>query len=241
MSNSNTTRWTAIAAVAAVLVVIVGGALVQLLGSDDGSTSSGASGETSSAPKECSEPPALPASPPTFNAPPDKALAGGTTWTATVSTNCGDIVFELAGDKAPQAVASFIFLTNEDYWTDSPCHRLVTQGIFVLQCGDPTATGSGGPGYAYGVENAPSDGLYPRGTLAMANTGAPNSNGSQFFVVYADTQLPTEGGGYSIFGTVVSGMDIIDRIAAGGVGGSLGTEAPLQPISILDVTVEKTP
>jgi peptidyl-prolyl cis-trans isomerase B (cyclophilin B) len=136
-------------------------------------------------------------------------------------------------------VSSFIFLAREGYWKDSPCHRLVPQGIYVLQCGDPTGTGTGGPGYGYGIENAPADGTYPRGTLAMARTPDPNSNGGQFFIVFEETALPVEGGGYSIFGEVVEGMDIVDAIAEAGVAGGAGDGAPAQPISILDVTVEK--
>ena len=247
MSNSKTSRGIAIVAIVATLVVVLGVVLVQVLGSDDGNTSAAPSDETtgpseeasSAGPGECNDAPGLPASPPSFSEVPDKALAEGAAWKAEVTTNCGDIVFELYGDKAPQTVASFIFLAREGYWKDSPCHRLVPQGIFVLQCGDPTGTGSGGPGYGYGIENAPPDGSYPRGALAMARTADPNTNGGQFFIVFDETALPVEGGGYSIFGKVLSGMDIVDRIAASGAGGSLGPEAPAQPISILDVTVEK--
>ena len=97
---------------------------------------------------------------------------------------------ELDGTKAPQTVASFLGLARSGYWNDSPCHRLVTSGIFVLQCGDPTGTGSGGPGYGFGVENAPKDDQFPAGTLAMARTSDPNSNGGQFFIVYKQTELP---------------------------------------------------
>ena len=151
-------------------------------------------------------------------------------------TTCGEITPELYGDKAPQTVASFLFLARDGYWDDSPCHRLVTSGIFVLQCGDPTGTGSGGPGYGYGVENAPKDYTYRRGTLAMARTTDPNSNGGQFFIVYEKTRLP-DPNGYSIFGRVTGGMDIVDRVAA--AGNAADGVAPAQPISILDVKVEK--
>ena len=223
------------AAVAVVLVIGVIAAL-QLLGGDDGETTSSAQPEGA---VECTEPPDPPSSPKSFSEVPEKGLAEGTTWHATLQTNCGDIVVELYGDKAPQTVSSFLFLAEQGYWENSPCHRLVPSGIFVLQCGDPTGTGTGGPGYGFGIENAPTDGQYPRGTLAMARTADPNSNGGQFFIVYDETSLPIEGGGYSIFGEVVEGMDIVDKIVAGGVGGTLGPEAPKQPISIIDVTVEK--
>lgn len=168
---------------------------------------------------------------------PDKATAAGKTFEAVVTTNCGDITLELDGAKAPQTVASFVALSKAGYWADSPCHRLTTQGIFVLQCGDPLGGAGPGPGYTYGLENTPKDGSYPKGTLAMARTSDPNSNSGQFFIVYDDTQLPTEGGGYSIFGTVTSGMDIVEEIAAAGVDGGAGDGAPATPISILKVAV----
>lgn len=249
-TSSISSRVTVVVAVVAVLVVVlvtvVGASLFQLIGGrgdNEPSTGGAPSAAPGSSPHpaagECARAPAPPSSPPSFDTVPPESLAQGTRWKATVATNCGNVVFELSGDKAPQTVASFIFLAEKGYWKDSPCHRLVTQGIFVLQCGDPSGTGSGDPGYGFGIENAPPDGSYPRGTLAMARTADPNTNGGQFFVVFDDTELPVEGGGYSIFGRVVEGMDIVDRVAEAGVGGSLGQEAPAQPISILDVTVKK--
>jgi peptidyl-prolyl cis-trans isomerase B (cyclophilin B) len=184
----------------------------------------------------CSKPPALPAKPQHFAKPPSKALAENATWEATVTTNCGPIVIDLDGKAAPQTVASFLFLAQQKYFDDVPCHRLVPSGIFVLQCGDPTGTGSGGPGYGFGMENAPPNGDYPPGTVAMARTSDPNSNGSQFFIVYQDSTIqdPT---GYSIFGNVVKGLDIVRAIAARGLA-SDGV-APKQPVSILHVSVKK--
>jgi peptidyl-prolyl cis-trans isomerase B (cyclophilin B) len=241
-SASNSSK-AAIAAVVAVAVVVIATlVLVQSLGGsgtdDPGLTTADDAPADVPTDGSCNEPPAVPEQPLQFDEVPPKSLAEGTTWTATVHTSCGDIVMELDGEKAPQTVSSFISLAREGYWDDSPCHRLVTTGIFVLQCGDPTGTGSGGPGYGYGVENAPEDFQYPRGTLAMARTQDPESNGGQFFIVYDQTELqdPT---GYSIFGKVTDGMDIVDRIAEQGTGGTLGPEAPKQPISILSVDVEK--
>jgi peptidyl-prolyl cis-trans isomerase B (cyclophilin B) len=169
---------------------------------------------------------------------PDKKTAAGKTFVATVTTNCGVITMELDGTKAPQTVASFLSLAKSGYWADSPCHRLTTSGIFVLQCGDPTGTGSGSPGYGYGVENAPADFNFPPGSLAMARTQDPNSNGGQFFVVYKQTVLQ-DAAGYSIFGKITSGMDIVDKIAAAGASppDAGGNTAPVQPISILKVDV----
>ena len=186
----------------------------------------------------CVAPPAVPTGKRSGTLP-DKKTAAGKTFIATVTTNCGVITFELYGTKAPQTVASFLSLAKSGYWSDSPCHRLTTATpLFVLQCGDPTGTGTGTPGYGYGVENPPANFTYPAGTLAMARTSDPKSNGGQFFIVYKNTTLndPT---GYSIFGRITSGMDIVDRVAAAGataVDANQNT-APLQPISILAVNV----
>ncbi len=240
-SKESASRWTPV--VVAVTVLLCIGAIVAaatLVGGGDDATGSGAAATESpaAAPGECTSPPALPEAPSPYSEPPDPSKAEGATWTATVATNCGDIVLELDGEKAPQTVASFLTLAEDGYWDDSPCHRLTTQNIFVLQCGDPTGTGSGNPGYGYGVENAPPDGQYPAGTLAMARTQDPNSNGGQFFIVYDDTQLP-DPVGYTIFGKVTEGLDIVSRIAEEGVEGGGGDGAPAQPISILDITTEK--
>ena len=168
---------------------------------------------------------------------PDRNTAAGTTFTAVITTNCGDVTLELDGAKAPQTVASFVSLAKAGYFADSPCHRLTTEGIYVLQCGDPMGGTGTGPGYSFGLENAPKSGDYPTGTLAMARTNDPNSNADQFFIVYKDTQLPTTGGGYSIFGKVTGGLDIVDKIAAAGVSGGGSDGAPAAPISILKVAV----
>lgn len=186
---------------------------------------------------DCQEPPAPRDTVPTFTPGdlPDPHPGDPATITATLRTTCGDVVLELAAAQAPQTVASFAFLAEQGYWADSPCHRLTTAGIFVLQCGDPTGTGMGNPGYGYGIENAPADGAYPPGTLAMARTQDPNSNGGQFFIVYEDTHLPVEGGGYSIFGQVTEGLEIVEQIAAAGAEGGTRDGAPAQPISILSV------
>ncbi len=187
----------------------------------------------------CSQPPPTPAQASSYPSAPDPSLAHNAAWTATLTTNCGNITLEMYGDKAPQTVASFVFLAEHGYWSDSPCHRLTTSGIFVLQCGDPTGSGTGSPGYGFGIENAPADGRYPSGTVAMARSSDPNSNGGQFFLVYRDTTLPTDGGGYSIFGRVTGGMDIVQHIADQGVAGGGGDGSPAQPISLLSVSVHQ--
>ena len=176
---------------------------------------------------------------------PDAAEVEGKTYVATVTTNCGDIELTLDGSAAPQAVASFLQLAQQNYWVDAPCHRLTTsETLKVLQCGDPTGTGAGTPGYGFGVENAPEDGFYPRGTLAMARTSDPDQgNGGQFFIVYGDSTLP-DPDGYTVFGTVTGGLDIVDEIADIGVvpgGASPDDGIPAASISILavDVTEKK--
>ncbi len=181
-----------------------------------------------------------PKSPKSFSKEPELTIDRGADYTARLATNCGDIVIDLLAAKAPRTVNSFAFLAEEGYFKNSPCHRLTGEGdgIFVLQCGDPTGTGRGGPGYGFGIENAPKDGRYPSGTVAMARGQDPNSNGSQFFIVYRDTQLPTEGGGYSIFGKVTKGMDVVAKIARAGID-PVKPPAPAQQVSLESVTVEQ--
>jgi len=184
----------------------------------------------------CSTPPAHPSSA-QHEKLPDKSLAAGKTFTATITTNCGTITVRLDGTKAPQAVASFLQLAK-GYWDDSPCHRLTTQGIYVLQCGDPTGTGTGTPGYGFGIENDPANADYPTGTLAMARTSSADGNGGQFFFVYQDSTIPPDQfGGYTIFGQVTQGMNILRGIADEGTSTQTGDGPPKQPISIFKVNV----
>jgi peptidyl-prolyl cis-trans isomerase B (cyclophilin B) len=154
--------------------------------------------------------------------------------TLTLDTNCGEIVIALDAN-AQQTVESEAFLADSGFYNNTSCHRLTTEGIFVLQCGDPAGDGSGGPGYSVPDENLPADGEanYPAGTIAMANAG-PGTSGSQFFIVYADTTLPA---GYSIWGNVVSGLDIVQEVAAAGVIDGLTDGAPVQPVFINTATV----
>lgn len=167
--------------------------------------------------------------------PPDPSLAENRTWTAVMQTSEGDITLELDGAAAPQAVASFVTLAEGGFFDGTSCHRLTTQGIFVLQCGDPTGTGAGGPDYRFGpIENAPADDLYPAGTLAMARVGGDGSSmGSQFFLVYDDSTIPAdEAGGYTVFGRIVDGMDVLQHVADAGVAEGAG-ETP-----VIQVTIE---
>ena len=149
----------------------------------------------------------------------------------TFTTNQGEIVIETTPSLAPLTVNAMAALAQKNYFDNTICHRLTTEGIFVLQCGDPTGTGTGGPGFNIPDENLPQpiDNNYPAGTVAMANSGIPGTSGSQFFLVYQDTSL---GPDYTIWGSITSGLDILQTIASAGVvdGGADG--APLTGVTI---------
>ena len=151
------------------------------------------------------------------------------------------VAFELDGEAAPQAVANFVSLSRDGYFEGITCHRLTTAGIFVLQCGDPNGDGTGGPGYNFGpIENAPTDELYPEGTIAMARRGGDDySMGSQFFIVYQDSQIPSDSvGGYSVFGTISEGLDVVKEIAEAGVLGGGTDGPPSEAVTLENVSVE---
>jgi len=155
--------------------------------------------------------------------------------TITLQTNCGNIVIQTLSRQAPVTVTVMATLARRGFFDDTLCHRLTTEGIFVLQCGDPTATGSGGPDFRYRDENLPIAGEnnYPEGTVAMANSG-PNSNGSQFFLVYKNTTL---GPNYTIWGRVIKGLEIVKAIAKEGVVDGTSVGMPKQMIAIEKVRV----
>src|SRR5579859_1054168 len=126
-------------------------------------------------------------------------------------TTQGVITVRMLTTKAPCTTFSFRFLASRGYFNQTHCHRLTVQRIYVLQCGDPTGTGSGGPGYAFNDENL-AGATYPAGTVAMANAG-PDTNGSQFFFTWKDTKLSPA---YTPFGKVIRGLDVLQKIAAAG-------------------------
>ncbi|MFA6432698.1 MAG: peptidylprolyl isomerase [Candidatus Paceibacterota bacterium] len=152
--------------------------------------------------------------------------------TVTINTNKGAIVIETYDADAPKTAENFITLANKGFYNGTIFHRVI-EG-FMIQGGDPTGTGMGGPGYKFADEldsNTPSyKAGYVRGTVAMANSG-PNTNGSQFFIMHKDTPLPHS---YTIFGRVVSGMDVVDAIAASQVDGN---DKPLTAVTMQAVTV----
>ena len=174
---------------------------------------------------------------------PSPELAANRTWTGSMTFNESlTLGIELDGAAAPQAVSNMIALNEQGYYDGTACHRLVTQGIFVLQCGDPEGTGKGGPGYSWGpIENAPADGVYPAGTIAMARIGGDGfSMGSQFFIVYEDTTLPGDAaGGYTVMGKVTSGLDELKaQIAAPGVQGGASDGPPVAPAVLTGIALQ---
>ena len=191
----------------------------------------------------CAKPTSKAHAPATVKQPtsPDKKLAK----TMTITTNCGVITIAL-DPAAPQTVTNLAPLARAKYFDGSFCHRLTTEGIYVLQCGDPSAQGSGSPGswQGYRDENLPANKIltYPAGTVAMANSG-PNTNGSQFFLVYKDTTLPAS---YTVWGKIKTGLPLLLRIEKVGAykvdqttnkAYYAGDGYPVQPIEIKSVSV----
>ncbi|MEV4756757.1 peptidylprolyl isomerase [Micromonospora sp. NPDC049559] len=150
----------------------------------------------------------------------------------TIDTNLGPITAKLNLSAVPCTAASFTHLAEKKFFDNTKCHRLVTEGLKVLQCGDPSATGNGwretdgtgGPSYRMAEENLPTDKRppYPEGIIAMANSGQPGSTGSQFFIVYGDSQLDPA---YTVLGTVTGGMDIVKQVGAAGDDGAFAQQA----------------
>ena len=154
--------------------------------------------------------------------------------TAAINLTGGTIDIELDRATAPCTVGSFVHLAEAGYYDDTPCHRLTkAASLSVLQCGDPSGTGGGGPGYTYADETNP-EMVYPAGTVAMANAG-PETNGSQFFLVYEDSTLPPD---YTVFGQLTGGLDVLREIAGKGTSGGGKDGAPIDPITISTVTIE---
>lgn len=173
---------------------------------------------------------------------PPASLAEGRTWTGTLTLNDVELGIELDGAAAPQGVASTIGLVQSGFYDGVGCHRLTDGGFYVLQCGDPSGDGTGGPGYSYGpIENAPADNLYPEGTIAMArSTNNGYSMGSQFFIVYGDTTIGSDtAGGYTVLGRVTSGLDELKaQITDAGVKGGASDGAPAVSTTITGFTLQ---
>ncbi len=172
---------------------------------------------------------------------PSPSVAESRVWQSSLDLNGSALSLELDGVNAPQAVANFVYLAQEGYFDQLNCHRLVTEGIYVLQCGDPNGDGTGGPGYNFGpIENAPAGDLYEEGFLAMARRGGDASSmGSQFFIVYQDSVIPSdEAGGYTVFGKVTSGLEVVKAIAQAGTADGSSDGKPASEVKIGNVSVE---
>jgi peptidyl-prolyl cis-trans isomerase B (cyclophilin B) len=249
--DRRTRQWTiGVTAVVVVVGIAVGGVL--FAGRSTGTTSTPASTPSASASATPSPTPSTVAEPATHctylaNPPaarkvtmPPATPDYKATYQATITTNRGPIVIDLLNSKATCTVNSFVHLAEAGFYSRTPCPRVTTSGsVYILQCGDPTGKGSGGPGYEFASENL--DGAtYPAGTLAMANTGATDGNGSQFFLVYQDSTLAPS---YTPFGKIVSGLNILQNVGKRGYGpplNSAGGGAPKESVEIESVTIKKT-
>ncbi|MBL8928408.1 MAG: peptidylprolyl isomerase [Pseudonocardia sp.] len=249
-------RIAVISSAAVVVIVLVAVVALSTIGrGDDAAASaapSAAAGATSAA-KPAAATPGTCAYPSDGSAakqntpPPTEGVSSEGTVSVALATSAGPIGLTLNRAEAPCTVNSFVSLAKQGYFDGTGCHRLTTgEGLKVLQCGDPTGTGTGGPGYTIPDEApttlaaAPSGQgsvTYPRGTIAMAKTAQPNSGGSQFFLVYADSTLPPE---YTVFGTIdATGLKTIDKVAAAGTsdGNGSGDGKPKTPVEIRTATV----
>jgi peptidyl-prolyl cis-trans isomerase B (cyclophilin B) len=259
LRHKSRTRNAVIAVVAVVIVAGVGGAWLGGAFKSSGKSTVAAKGATPSAsapsaapttashgPDPCQKPAA--GSPGTQQWKTEPALSIDKTakYTFDLQTTCGDIPLALDAAKAPETVNSFKFLADKAFFDHTKCHRLTTSGIYVLQCGDPTGLGSGGPGYTIGDENLTAFGkagatgsvTYPAGTVAMANTGKAHTGGSQFFLVYKASPLPPS---YTPFGTISpAGMQVLSKIAGAGETSGQGDGAPNATVVINKATVTKS-
>ncbi|MFD5126355.1 peptidylprolyl isomerase [Streptomyces sp. NPDC058385] len=239
------TRNTVIAS--ALAVVVVAGAGAFAAGAFDGKdTKDSAASKPSASPSKAADPCEKPAAGKvkslSWKKEPTLTIDKSAGYTMNLATTCGDIGIDLKAKEAPHTVNSFDFLAGKGFFDHTKCHRLTTNGIYVLQCGDPKGTGAGGPGYTIPDENLKDKSLkgnvYPAGTIAMANTGQKHTGGSQFFLVYQDSQLPPS---YTPFGTISdSGMKVLKKIAAAGESTGQGDGAPNATVVIDKATVKKS-
>ncbi|MFD5135267.1 peptidylprolyl isomerase [Streptomyces sp. NPDC058378] len=236
-ARRRTRRLTVIIASSVAVVAVIGVGAYVSLGDDDAksSTEAAASPDPSASPSESES-----------SAPePAMEIDKKATYTMSLRTSQGDIGIAMDAAKTPHTTNSFKALADKGYFDDTKCHRLTTEGIFVLQCGDPKGDGTGGPGYTIPDENltalgkAGDDGsvTYPAGTVAMANTGQPGTGGSQFFLVYKDTKLPPS---YTPFGTMDdAGLKAVKKVAEAGVADGAGDGAPKKAVTVEKATVDK--
>jgi cyclophilin family peptidyl-prolyl cis-trans isomerase len=245
-------KWTAIAAVVALGLSVFAVALLSLMDRepDPAEPDEQAAAEACPPPDDAPEVDAE-----EYDEPPGMDIDPEATYVATVDTTCGTIVLELDAAGAPMATNNFVFLAQEGFYDGVGFHRVIPD--FMIQGGDPDGTGAGGPGYAFEDELGPAEeqfdevreqlmaqmddevdpemvpGGYPRGVIAMANSG-PDTNGSQFFITHGDpAMLP--GPDYTLFGEVIDGMDVVDRIAAGETQG----DSAVEPVRIRGIEIDE--
>jgi cyclophilin family peptidyl-prolyl cis-trans isomerase len=163
-----------------------------------------------------------------YSSPPQLTIDPQRTYTATIKTSAGTMTATLFAADAPKTVNNFVFLAREGFYDGVIFHRVIKG--FMIQGGDPTGTGTGGPGYRF--DDEPVSRKYERGTLAMANAG-PNTNGSQFFIMHADYPLPPN---YTIFGKLTAGEEVVDKIAGAPTGAQ---DRPNEPVSIESVEISE--
>jgi peptidyl-prolyl cis-trans isomerase B (cyclophilin B) len=258
-SASRRRRNTTIAATAGGLVILLGVAwLVVVLTKDDkkADPSAAPSGSASAAPTNCtwlplvdpsaSPAPEVPKEVKDVGTPPASGEPRTGSQTMTMDTTIGTIKIKVDTANAPCAAASFTYLAGKKFFDGSKCHRLVTQSIYVLQCGDPSGTSLGGPTYRYAEENLPTGRrpAYTEGMVAIAKTQNPASSGSQFFIVYKD--IESLSADYTVLGRVTEGLDLVKKVAEGGTvadpsadpaAGASGDGAPKTEVKINSLTM----
>ena len=236
--RSRDNRIAIIAGIAALLIAgisQVSYSLVHPSPKSTGAVTAAPSESASATPSSSSSPASASPSASTNPLVPNPAIAQNRLWNGTMQVNNATLGIQLFGNKAPQATANFISLVNKGFYKGVTCHRLTTSGIYVLQCGDPRGDGTGGPGYSFGpIENVPAanaQGIatYKTGYLAMANAGTPDSNGSQFFIVYKDSPLSPA---YTVFGQITSGLSGLNPIIKAGVADGSGDGKPAVPTTL---------
>ncbi|MFC8227908.1 peptidylprolyl isomerase [Streptomyces sp. NPDC057287] len=240
-ARRRTRRLTMIIASSVAVVAVIGAGAYLARGDDDSKSSADAAASA--------DPSATPSPSPSESeskAPePAMKIDKKAKYSMSLKTSQGDIGIAMDAAKTPHTTNSFKALADKGYFDDTKCHRLTTEGIFVLQCGDPKGDGTGGPGYTIPDENLTALGkagaegsvTYPAGTVAMANTGQPSTGGSQFFLVYKDTQLPPS---YTPFGTMDdAGLKAVKKVAEAGVTGGAGDGAPKKTVTVEKATVDK--
>jgi peptidyl-prolyl cis-trans isomerase B (cyclophilin B) len=234
-ARRRTRRLAAIIVSAVAVVAVIGAGSYMFLDGDDAKSSTDAAASPSASPSvsESSEPE------------PEMTIDKKAKYSMALRTSQGAVEIAMDAAKTPHTTNSFKALADKKYFDGTKCHRLTTQGIFVLQCGDPKGDGTGGPGYTIPDENLDALGkaggngsvTYPAGTVAMANTGQPGTGGSQFFLVYKDTELPPS---YTPFGTMDdAGLKAVKKIAEAGVADGAGDGAPKKTVTVEKATVDK--